>query len=171
MANLKDTIILGSLAVTNNINAAGTITGSKVYNAVFNDYAEYRLCKESIEPGYIVTEDRDNCDHVKLCTSCLGEADMFVVSDTYGQCMGVAANSVPVALSGRVLVHCDPRYNYVVGDYVGCDDHGRARKLMRLEAHEYPERVLGRVSSIPNYEYWGTENVAVNGRIWVNIKR
>lgn len=165
MANLKDTIVMGHLSAT------GDIVGSRVFNAVFNDYAEYRLCSESIEPGYIVTEDKNKCDHVKLCTSCLGEADMFVVSDTYGQCMGISGNSVPVALSGRVLVHCDPRYNYVVGDYVGCDDQGRARKLTKLEAHEYPERVLGRISSIPEYEYWGSSNVAVNGRLWVNIKR
>lgn len=147
--------------------STGTLTASKVYGAVFNDYAEYRKCEAHIDPGYIVTEDGNDC--IKLCTTKKNKGKLFVVTDTYGTCIGEKIDSVPVALTGRVLVHYDHKRNIKIGDYVGCNDKGQARKMSKIEAFLHPERVVGTVSSIPDYDTWGTDNVKVDGRIWINI--
>ena len=39
-----------------------------------------------------------------------------------------------------------------------------------VEIKEYPDRIIGHVSEIPEYETWGTGNVAVDGRIWIKVK-
>ena len=41
--------------------------------------------------------------------------------------------------------------------------------MTRLEIMKYPERIIGTVSAIPNYEYWGEKNISVNNRIWIKI--
>ena len=38
------------------------------------------------------------------------------------------------------------------------------------EIKEYPDCIVGIVSEIPQYETWGSDNVNVNGRIWIKIK-
>jgi hypothetical protein len=43
-------------------------------------------------------------------------------------------------------------------------------KMTREEIREYPDRILGHVSEIPNYETWGTGNIAVNNRIWIKVR-
>ena len=150
--------------------STGTLTASRVYGAVFNDYAEYRPCLEDILPGHIVVED-DNLDIVRLCNQRSPKKKMFVVSDTYGYCMGDSKNSVPISLSGRVLVCFNGnRDKLKVGDYLGCDKDGKARKISRLRAFFNPRAVLGRVSHIPQADdIWGTNNTEVNGRVWVNL--
>ena len=41
--------------------------------------------------------------------------------------------------------------------------------MTREEIREWPDRIIGHVSEIPEYETWGENNVAVNGRIWIKI--
>ena len=38
------------------------------------------------------------------------------------------------------------------------------------EIKEYPDRIIGIVSEIPDYETWGSGNDPVNGRIWIKVK-
>ena len=42
--------------------------------------------------------------------------------------------------------------------------------MTREEIINYPDRIIGTVSEIPNYETWGSGNVPVNGRIWIRIR-
>ena len=42
------------------ISNSGTIKGSKIYGAVWNDYAEYRICKDNFIPGMVVCENGDD---------------------------------------------------------------------------------------------------------------
>ena len=42
--------------------------------------------------------------------------------------------------------------------------------MTREEIKEYPDRIIGIVSEIPDYETWGSGNVPVNGRIWIKVK-
>jgi len=48
--------------------------------------------------------------------------------------------------------------------------------MTREEIREYPERILGIVSEIPDYEVWhaGSEQsptpIQVNGRIWIYVR-
>ncbi len=157
-----------------NCNSAGTaetgsLTASKVYGAVWNDYAEYRIQKENVEPGYCVTSnDRGQVSKTtRKYQVCDG-----IVSDTFGFAIGETEEcKTPLAVSGRVLAYCEGnKYDYHAGDTVCAGPNGKVVKMTREEIREWPDRIVGTVSEIPEYETWGTGNVKVNGRIWIKVK-
>jgi hypothetical protein len=69
------------------------------------------------------------------------------------------------------LAYCEGNRNdYHAGDTVCAGPNGKVVKMTREEIREWPDRIVGIVSEIPNYETWGTGNVKVDGRIWIKIK-
>lgn len=48
--------------------------------------------------------------------------------------------------------------------------NGTVDIMTREEIINYPDCIIGTVSEIPDYEIWGTDNVKVNGRIWIYVK-
>jgi hypothetical protein len=69
------------------------------------------------------------------------------------------------------LAYCEgDRNNYHAGDTVCASLNGKVMKMTREEIKEYPDRIVGIVSEIPTYEYWGSGNVKVNNRIWIKVK-
>ena len=100
------------------------------------------------------------------------ELAQHVFSDTYGFAIGETNEcKTPIAVSGRVLVYpYENRDSYQPGDAVCSGPNGTVSKMSREEIKEYPERIIGTVSAIPEYETWGAGNVPVNGRIWIKIK-
>lgn len=137
--------------------------------AAWNDYAEYREQIEKIEPGYCVASA--NNGKVYKTTEKFQACD-GIVSDTFGFAIGETEKcQTPLAVAGRVLVYCDgDRNNYNAGDVVCAGPNGKAIKMTREEIHEWPDRIIGIVSEIPEYETWGTGNIKVNGRIWIKVK-
>lgn len=137
--------------------------------AAWNDYAEYREVKTEIEPGRIVIET-GNGDLV-LSQERLAPAPN-VVSDTFGFAIGqTAICNTPIAVAGRALVFpFEDRENFKAGAAVCAGPNGTASLMTREEIREYPDRILGIVSEIPNYETWGETNIPVNNRIWIKIK-
>lgn len=101
------------LQITGNISSTGTITGSKVYNAVWNDYAEWFEKEEKLEefePGDICVWDING---VTKSSKPNDRLVVGVVSDTYGHILGGEQlenmednnkNYVPIGLIGRVKV-------------------------------------------------------------------
>jgi hypothetical protein len=166
---------------TNNYSTIGTeslkwwkvyathIYGDAVYGAVWNDYAEYRAQKEEIKPGYCVAS-ADNGQVYK--TTEMFQACDGIVSDTFGFAIGETDEcKTPLAVAGRVLAYCaGDRKDYHSGDTVCAGPGGLVYKMSREEIREWPDRVIGIVSEIPEYETWGTGNVKVNNRIWIKIK-
>ena len=164
-------------STTNNNNAiqcAGgayfgkNVSALRVYNAVFNDYAEYRTTID-LEPGRVVVD----CDDGSLsCASRRLEPGAQVISDTFGHCMGETDTAkTPLAVAGRVLVYpYQARENYHAGMAVCSAPDGTVDIMTREEIRDYPDCIVGIVSEIPQYETWGSDNVKVNGRIWVRIK-
>lgn len=140
-----------------------------LYGAVWNDYAEYRTQKEEIKPGYCVAS-ADNGQVYK--TTEKFQACDGIVSDTFGFAIGETDNcKTPLAVAGRVLAYCEgDRYSYHSGDAVCAGPDGKVVKMTREEIREWPDRIVGIVSEIPEYETWGTGNVAVDGRIWIKVK-
>lgn len=140
-----------------------------VYGAVWNDYAEYRDQKEEIKPGYCVAS-ADNGQVYK--TTKKFQACDGIVSDTFGFAIGETDEcKTPLAVAGRVLAYCEgDRYSYHSGDTVCAGPDGKIVKMTREEIREWPDRIIGIVSEIPEYETWGTGNVAVDGRIWIKVK-
>lgn len=94
------------------------------------------------------------------------------MSDTFGFAIGETDDcQTPIAVSGRVLAYpSEDRYSYKPGDAVGTGPNGTVSKMTRSEIITYPERIIGTVSEIPEYERWGSGDVLVDGRIWIKVK-
>ena len=78
------------------------------------------------------------------------------MSDTYGFSIGETEKTkTPVAVSGRVLVYTyRPREKYHAGMAVCAAPNGTIDIMARDEIMMYPERIVGTVSEIPDYEIW-----------------
>ena len=162
---------VGSSFYFYNSNCSGyvPIYGSKVYGAVWNDYAEYRSQFENISAGRVAYCKNDG--KLRITTERLQKFE-GVVSDTFGFAIGETDNAkTPLAVSGRALVYTyEPRDTFNSGDCVCAAPNGTVSKMSREEIVAYPDRIVGIVSEIPEYETWGTGEVPVDGRIWIKVK-
>ena len=151
-----------------NVTVAGTITGNMVYGAVFNDYAEYRESDE-LKPGLCVYE-LGNGRLIKSNARLMPGAN--IISDTFGFAIGETDKcKTPLAVAGRVLAYpYENKEEYKPGDAVCSGPNGTISKMTREEIREYPERIIGTVSEIPEYKTWGTNNIQIDGRIWIKVK-
>ena len=149
-------------------NSSVYISNNVLYGAAWNDDAEYRKA-ESIEPGRVVIESTDG--EMKLSTERL-QPGAEIISDTFGFAIGETDEyKTPIAAAGRVLAYPnEDRYSYPLGCAVCSGPNGTVSQMTREEIREYPERIIGTVSEIPEYKNWGTGNVEVNNRIWIRIK-
>ena len=148
--------------------------GESITGAVWNDYAECREA-DTIEPGYVLVETGD--DSLTKSTERLSPF-AGVSSDTWGFSQGETDKAkTPIAVAGRVLVYpWQDRNNYKPGDCVCAAPEGKVDIMTREEIIQYPDRIVGTVSSVPTYEKWGggekadREPVDVNGRIWIKVR-
>lgn len=149
-------------------------SGDSVTGAVWNDYAECREA-DTIEPGYVLVETGD--DSLTKSTERLSPF-AGVSSDTWGFSQGETDKAkTPIAVAGRVLVYpWQDRNNYKPGDCVCTAPEGKVDIMTREEIIQYPDRIVGTVSSVPTYDKWGggenadREPVDVNGRIWIKVR-
>ena len=148
----------------------GSFRASKVYGAVWNDYAEFRQSKQKdIKPGHVVIETgRGDL----VLSSERMQPGGNIVSDTYGFAIGETEKcKTPIAVSGRALAYpYEDRDSYLPGEAVCTGPNGTVSKMTRDEIRLYPERIIGTVSEIPEYETWGTDNVKVDDRIWIKVR-
>lgn len=106
----------------------GELTATKVYNAVWNDYAEYFERGEKTEPGDICCLDTNSNTEQYVKADCNSLRVIGVHSDTYGHIVGgedIKEGSftiendkkfIPIGLVGRVRVKFTGKAK--VGDYV-----------------------------------------------------
>lgn len=136
-----------------------------------NDYAEYREVRSAhmLRPGRVVAEVGDGT--LKMTTKRL-EPGCWIISDTHGISIGESKTAhTPVAVMGRVLaIPFELRSTCKVGTAVGSGPNGTVSMMDRNEVMQYPEAVIGTISEIPDYEYWGPDNIPVNKRIWIRIR-
>ena len=150
------------------------LEGDAITGAVWNDYAEYRE-SDCEEFGYVLMETGD--DSLTKTTERLSHF-AGVSSDTWGFSQGKTTHArTPIAVAGRVLVYpYQDRNNYKPGDCVCAAPGGTVDIMTREEVREWPDRIVGTVSCVPNYEEWGggecadRDPVKVNGRIWIKVK-
>lgn len=143
--------------------------GVGLMGGLWNDYAEFRESDE-LEPGRCVYEVGD--DSLTRTTERLMPA-CNIVSDTFGFAQGETDKAkTPIATAGRVLAYTyEYRDTFKPGDAVCSGPNGTVSKMTREEIREWPDRIVGTVSCVPTYEYWGENNqVKVNGRIWIKVK-
>lgn len=167
--NKRPYIAYNSSASTNTAGIRFNASTGVLYGAAWNDYAEYREQKEEVEPGYCVASNNDGTVYktTEMYQACDG-----VVSDTFGFAIGeTEGKTTPLAVAGRVLAYCaGNRYDYNAGDTVCAGPGGLVYKMSREEIKEYPDRIIGIVSEIPEYKIWGTGEIEVNERIWIKVK-
>lgn len=150
------------------------VEGNSVTSAVWNDYAEYRAAKKN-KPGQVLYELGD--DTLEPTTERM-QHFAGVASDTWGFAQGETNTAkTPIAVSGRVLAYpYQSRENYKPGDCVCAAPGGTVDIMTRDEIIEYPDRIVGTVSCVPDYEEWGggdgadRDPVKVDGRIWIKVK-
>ena len=155
--------------------SSGSLSCSgKLYGAVWNDYAEYRETKESIEPGRCIVET-GNGDLV-LSTERLQEG-CEIVSDTFGFAIGQnEKNNTPTATSGRVLTYLyENKEQARPGQPVCSGPNGTVSLMTNEEAREWPWCIIGTISEIPDYDIWQAGNnkdhpIKVNNRIWIRVR-
>ncbi len=150
------------------MNYNGDFKAYRVSSVVWNDYAEARECDFPLVAGSVVVEvgnDKVMPSHRRLIPGAQ------IVSDTYGMLLGNVSNKeYPIAVSGRVLTHVEgDRSSYSVGDCVCSAPNGCISKMTREEIREYPEAIIGTVSSVPTYLIWENK-VLVDNRIWIKLR-
>lgn len=157
--------------------STGSIYGSQVWGAVWNDYAEFRKDnvkeKELQQPGRCVREVGDG---TLTLTDGRLQRGCEIISDTFGFAIGQDKENgynTPIASSGRVLAYLyedrELARNFI-GWPVCSGPDGTVSIMTEEEENRYSNRIVGTISEIPDYEEWGTGKVKVNGRIWIRIK-
>lgn len=152
-----------------------------IYTAVWNDFAEYRV-SDVREPGYVIAPASDGKNYL---TTERMQPGARIISDTFGQSVGYCDEArTPLGVSGRVLAYpARAREEYKIGDCVCASPGGKIDIMTREEIMMYPDRIIGIVNEIPNYDVWertvseeggGAKThhlkTEVKGRIWIDIK-
>lgn len=165
-------------ATEQNCIVADYFQGTQVWGAVWNDYAEFRQTKEKIEPGRCIIETGEG--DLILSTERL-QNGAEIVSDTYGFAIGQTEKcNTPIASNGRVLAYLYENDKKIlkqnIGQPVCSGPDGTVSIMTDQEARDYPWKIIGTISEIPNYEKWQIGNIEdnnfidVNGRIWIRIR-
>ena len=160
----------GAVKISGGLGVAGDIYANHVYGAVWNDYAECRESNEFINAGYVVKENGDD-------TLSLADGRLIygcsIVSDTFGFMIGETDKAhTPIAVSGRVLAYPYENrevFRHNIGCFVCSGPNGTVSLMAKEEVWNHPEAIIGQVSAVPDYEYWGN-NVKVNGRVWIKVR-
>lgn len=138
-----------------------------LFGAAWNDIAEYRTAIASYAAGNCLIDKNG----ILIYSNEDRQPNCCIVSDTYGFCLGPEGeNNIPIAITGRVLAYAKNRDKLRVGDAVCGTIRGEVRKMKWWEKILYPQCIVGFVSEIPNYEYWGEHNTVVNNRIWIRVR-
>lgn len=149
---------------TNRLNYGGYFYATRVYNAYYNDYAEFFLKDESCEPGDILMKNPNGQGYIKS-TSSYNKGVVGVYSDQYAHCIGgdgqddVEDRYAPIGLAGRVNIKVIG--NIEVGDMlVSSDVPGVAMKAS--------EFVMGTVigKALENYS---SQNIGLIEMLIVNL--
>lgn len=156
-------------------NASVYTENTVLFGAAWNDYAEFRKDNQNEiqEPGRCVAEQGDGA--LALTTQRL-QRGCEIISDTFGFAIGQDEENgynTPIAVSGRALAYIyEGREAAIkhIGWPVCSGPNGTVSIMTEEEEEKYPSRIIGTISEIPNYEYWGAKSIAVKERVWIRIK-
>lgn len=118
---VSNTANVKQLAVSEDITAAGDITGARVFNAVYNDYAEWFERGEETEAGDIIALSEGNNELYKKAT-CKDKVIVGVHSEEFAHIIGGNGDGndekafIPIGLVGRS--HVKVKGKVEKGDYI-----------------------------------------------------
>jgi len=149
------------------LNYDGYFYATKVYNAVYNDIADFQKVDDEVVYGkaYRLTETG-----AKICNERCQLGVVGICSDTFGFGVGISGEGfAPFAVSGWVLAYVDK--TYAPGTPLTCDEDGNLTEMTPEEKRNYPERLIAIYDRPETAEFWGpNDEVRVNGRHWVKVK-
>ena len=148
----------------------GEFRANRVWNAVWNDVADFQLLCDELIPGKCYYDTKDGA---KICNSRCQMSVIGIASDTFGYGVGSGANpnrEVPIGVAGWVLAYVDKEYE--CGTPLTNEEFGNLTAMTREEKLEYPERIVGIYKRKEMDQLWGPQDhkIVVNGRHWVKIK-
>lgn len=127
---------------TTRINTEGYFYATRVYNAVYNDLAEFMYKAEDAEPGDVMIQTSNGL----IKSQKHGDARVVgVYSDTYGYALGAEEEDkkIPIGISGTVFVKIDGKFK--IGDMVIASKNGKARKANFLEKFFNRDALVGKI--------------------------
>ena len=142
---------------TTRLNMDGYFYATRVYNAVYNDLAEFMFKAEDAEPGDVIVQTKNGL----VPSNKRGDrAVIGVYSDTYGYALGSedSDDKIPIGIYGRVLVKV--REELKIGDLLISDVGGFATKATK-EEELIPGIIIGKV--------FEEKNDSSVSRIWILI--
>jgi hypothetical protein len=145
-------------------------SSSKVWNAVWNDIADFQLLNDELVYGKCYYDTKDGA---RICNQRCQMSVIGIASDTFGFGVGSGANpnrEVPIGVAGWVLAFVDKEYE--CGTPLTNDEFGNLTAMTRAEKLEYPERIVALYKRKEMDSLWGPveRKIAVNGRHWIKIK-
>ena len=151
---------------TTRLNYDGYFYATRVYNAVYNDIADFQDLDDILDYGkcYI-----DMGEGVKIANKRCQRGVIGIASDTYGFAVGQkneGVNQVPISIAGWVLAQVDKEY--YPGTPLTNDEWGQLTEMTPSEKVSFPERILAIYRKPERELYWN--NIEVNERHWVKVK-
>ncbi len=150
---------------------SGELIAEKVWNAVYNDYADF----QKISNEEIIIFGRcyyDTKNGAKLCSERCQKSVIGIASDTFGFAAGAEVNThqAPFAVCGWVLAYVDKEYES--GTPLTNDEYGYLTEMSMEEKNQFPERLIAIYKCKENNIYWGSKNkkIYVDNRHWVKVK-
>ena len=124
--NVSNTANVKQLAVNGDITATGDITGTRVFNAVYNDYAEWFERGDDAEVGHIIALDETSAQERYVKATNKSKVIVGICTGNYAHIIGGEYNDnyetynlkkfIPVSLAGRVPVYVKGTVH--VGDFI-----------------------------------------------------
>lgn len=123
---VSNTANVKQLAVSGDITATGDITGARVFNAVYNDYAEWFERGDDAEVGHIIALDETSAQERYVKATNKSKVIVGICTGNYAHIIGGEYSDdyetynlkkfIPVSLAGRVPVCVKGTVH--VGDYI-----------------------------------------------------
>jgi len=148
--------VTGGMYVTNGIGA------SKIFNAVWNDIADFVEVPDNFKIEYGKAYTRNKLGDIVLANN---NTSLGIASDTYGFGVGnkEGKNQMPIAIGGWVLAYVDKLYYPMTPLKAG--ENGCLTELLDTDPAYL---CLGLFDRVESNEEWN--GIKVNGRCWVKVK-
>ena len=138
---------------TKRLNFSGYFYATRVYNAVYNDYAEcFDTCISYVNSKNRIVELKDN---VATIASPESIAIIGIVSDSYGYILNgteediISGYKIPIAMAGTVMVDAETLIKDTdMNCFVCAGVDGKARVIPKGEAYMYEGKIVGKIVAL-----------------------
>ncbi len=165
-----DVHTIGNSIISDNgttVTVNGNLTATKVYNAVWNDIADFIELDTytNIEYGKVYVKSGDNIRQSKKYAE-IGV--LGIATDTYGYGLGLKNKpgfELPIAIGGFVLAYVDREYPS--GTPLTCTSNGILTKASKFTCIFHSYRIVA--TYYKNEKNKVYNNIVVNNRNWVKV--